>query len=107
MVDRTQRGPVEQVHGESVNQDGKTAYGRLKGKRCRREVVEFGQRVMLRVSGQVLGGLMQHRWVDGIWLGVRFHTREHIGMRLSDGCVVRTPAIKEMPPPTVKYISRF
>ena len=80
-----------------MGKDGRTGYERLKGKGSRGEILEFGSMVMLRLAGKVQGGLMQERWVEGIWLGVRFHTGEHIVARLSDGQVVRTRAVRELP----------
>ena len=80
-----------------VGQDGRTPYERLKGKKYGGSFLEFGAQVMLKVSGQVQGGLMQERWVDGTWLGMRFSTQEHLVARSSDGVVVRTRAVRETP----------
>ena len=51
----------------------------------------------LRVTDKPQGGLMQERWVEGIWLGSRFNTIEHLVSRRSDGVVVRTRAVREIP----------
>ena len=57
----------------------------------------FGSPVMLRVTDKPQGGLMQERWIEGIWLGSRFNTLEHLVSRRSDGVVVRTRAVREIP----------
>ena len=80
-----------------IGKDGKSRYERAKGKRYLGEVLRFGQPVMLRVTGKVQGGLMTERWVEGIWLGKRFHSDEHIVCRTSDGEVVRTRSVKSLP----------
>ena len=59
--------------------------------------MEFGSPVMLRVTDKPQGGLMQERWIEGIWLGSRFNTLEHLVSRRSDGVVVRTRAVREIP----------
>ena len=77
-----------------VGKDGKTAYFRLKGKRCRTQMVEFGRKVMFRVCGKVQGSLMQERWYEGIWLGKRLGSEENLVMT-SNGKVVRSRAVRE------------
>ena len=59
--------------------------------------MEFGSPVMLSVTDKPQGGLMQERWIEGIWLGSRFNTLEHLVSRRSDGVVVRTRAVREIP----------
>ena len=85
-----------------VGRDGRTPYERLKGKKYGGTFMEFGSPVMLRVTDKPQGGLMQERWVEGIWLGSRFNTLEHLVSRRSDGVVVRTRAVREIPPQVQK-----
>ena len=80
-----------------VGSDGKTAYERLKGKKYHGEVLPFASPVMLRVSGKVLGGVVAERWYEGVWLGKRFHTEEHLVARATDGVVVRTRSVQSLP----------
>ncbi len=80
-----------------VGKDGRTPYERLKGKQFHGTVLEFGAQVMIKVTGKLQGGLMQERWIEGTWLGMRFHTQEHIAARAGDGVVVRTRAVRELP----------
>ena len=80
-----------------VGSDGKTAYERLKGKKYHGEVLPCASPVMLRVSEKVLGGVMAERWYEGVWLGKRFHTEEHLVARATDGVVVRTRSVQSLP----------
>ena len=77
-----------------VGRDGKSAFERLKGKKYHGMMVEFASPVMFRVSGKVEGGVMTDRWYEGIWLGKRFDTEEHLVMK-GDGLVVRCRAVRE------------
>ena len=54
-----------------VGSDGKTAYERLRGKRYRGEIVEFGATVRYRLPGilQPGHGKLEARWGHGLWLG--------------------------------------
>ena len=80
-----------------VGSDGKTVYERLKGKKYRGEVLPFASPVMLRVSEKVQGGVMSERWYEGMWLGKRFHTEEHLVARATDGVVVRPRSVQSLP----------
>lgn len=55
--------------------DNKTAYERQRGKRCRMDLVPFGEKVWFRplVSSDGRKRSMKARWEEGIWLG---HCRE-------------------------------
>ena len=59
--------------------------------------MEFGSPVMLGVTDKPQGGLMQERWIEGTWLESRFNTFERLVSRRSDGVVVRTRAVREIP----------
>ena len=80
-----------------VGRDGKTAFERLKGKPHTGEFLEFGCRIMHRVSETPQGGLMTPRWIDGVWLGKRFTTNEHI-VASTDGRVFRARDVRAKPP---------
>ena len=40
---------------------------------------------------------MTERWFEGVWLGKRFHTEEHLVARSVDGVVVRTRSVQPIP----------
>ena len=62
-----------------VNEDGKTAYERLKGKRFNRVAVEFGEKIHYKRSGK---GHKEHKiegkWNEGYFLGFHWRTSEAI-----------------------------
>ena len=62
----------------AVGPDGRTALERIKGKKYRGEVVEFGRKILYRIPCKPEGGLMTERWVPGIWLGKRFLLDVHL-----------------------------
>ena len=88
---------ADMINKKIIGEDGKTAYERLKLKKHHGEFVKFGAKVMYRVQGKVEGGVVTERWFEGIWLGKRFHTEEHIVANLLSGKVVRTRAIRQLP----------
>lgn len=90
----------------SVGKDGKTNYERCKGKKYRGELMPFMTPVMYRVVGKVQGGEMSERWYEGLWLGQRFHTQEHLVAKVADGEVVRCRSIKELPNPITMTLLR-
>ena len=51
---------------------------------------------MLKVMDWVSGGVMQERWVEGMWLGSRFTTLEHLLAKKSDEVVVRTRVVRDL-----------
>jgi len=61
-----------------VGKDGRTAYERLKGKRYKGDVCEFGQMVMHKFPGKQQGGVMKTRWGEGVWLGKMAASDENI-----------------------------
>ena len=79
-----------------VGSDGRTPYERMKGKRYRGEVFEFGRRVRHRHPGKVEGGSMERRWSEGIWLGKSPDSDEHI-VALDTGVIAKARAIVMMP----------
>ena len=91
-----------------VGKDGRTPYERLKGKKYGGTFMEFGSPVMLRVTDKPQGGLMQERWIEGIWLGSRFNTLEHLVSRRSDGVVDLDSIIGQLHAPQgVQRIEKF
>ena len=92
---------VADIHNKfHVYPDGTTAYERIKGRRYQGEMLEFGQIVMHRIPGKPQGGLMQPRWLTGVWLGKRFSSEEHI-LAMGDGKVVRSRAVRSVPKGTM------
>ena len=79
-----------------VGRDGKTAYEKLKGKKYRGEMYEFGIAVLHRHPGKPEGGRMTARWDDGIWLGKTVGSDEHI-IASADGKIVRCRSITRKP----------
>ena len=55
----------------SVGSDGKTAYERQTGKKCKMEVVPFGEKVMYKRLDDKgdKNNKLESNWEDGIWLG--------------------------------------
>jgi hypothetical protein len=80
----------------AVASDGRTAFERVKGKRYKGEMVEFGRKVMCKIPCKPEGGLMQERWVRGVWLGKRFMSDEHLVV-VEDGSVCVTSAVRLLP----------
>ena len=80
-----------------VGADGRTPYERLRGKRYRGEVVEFGSIVHYRVSGalQPGRGKLEPRWREGVWLGKRWESDEHL-ISTPEG-VMKCRAIAQVP----------
>ena len=70
----------------AVGEDGRTAYERVKGKKYRGEMIEFGRKVMYKIPCKPEGGNMSERWVVGVWLGKRVSSDEHV-VGLEDGSV--------------------
>ena len=61
-----------------VGKDGKTAYERLKGRKFKKDVAEFGETVwFLKARSRGTTGLAG-RWGEGIWLGIRGESGEAI-----------------------------
>ena len=77
-----------------VGKDGKTAWERMKGKRCDLEVVPFGEKVWykkLKESG-AKDNKMESRWEEGIWMGHMGRTTEAV-IGTTEG-VVKAWAVK-------------
>jgi len=87
---------AETINRYNVGPDGKTPYERMKGKKYRGEVTEFGRKVFYRFPGKAQGGSMQRRWGEGVWLGKRVGSDEHI-ISCSTGPIVKAGSITMKP----------
>ena len=58
--------------------DGRIPYERLKGKTYRTTNCELGERVHALRLASVGVSKWDSRWIDGVWLGVRPETGEHV-----------------------------
>ena len=58
----------------------------MERKSFKKEMVEFGERVMYYKSGITGTRKLESRWESGIWLGLRDETNEAI-IGTSDGCI--------------------
>ena len=52
-----------------VGPDGKTAYERIRGRKCRTDVVKIGEKVLYRKLKAARGGKVESDWEEGVWLG--------------------------------------
>ena len=81
-----------------IGHDGRTAYERRRGRKCRIGVVPFGETVMCKElrEGKTQKDKMDTEWKDGIWLG---HARESNEVLIgTDDGVVRAYAVIRKPP---------
>ena len=60
-----------------IGKDGRTAQERIKGRRCRRPQIEFGECVMYLKPGTEGKNKADQRWEDGIYLGMRERREEY------------------------------
>ena len=79
-----------------VQADGLTPYEKVKGREYSGLMLEFGSVVLHKASAKVQGGLMEPRWMKGLWLGKRFGSEEHI-VSTPEGNVIRSCAVKPHP----------
>jgi len=75
-----------------VGKDGRKAYERVKGKKYKGEMLEFGRKVFHRHAGNVQGGNMEKRWGEGIWLGKKVASNEHI-IAMKTGEVIQARSV--------------
>ena len=85
LLTKFQRGP-----------DGQTAWERLKAKPYKGEMYEFGCLVHHHVPGKTQGGELSHRWLEGVYLGTRVDSPEHI-IAMEDGRVVKARDVQPLP----------
>ena len=79
-----------------VGPDGRTAYERVKGKKYQGDSIEFGRSVHHRHAGKVQGGSMEARWSQGVWLGTKVTSGEHM-ISMSDGTIVQARSVMLKP----------
>ena len=80
-----------------VGEDGKTAYERQKGRKCKLEVVPFGEFVRYKKLGETSQERksLESTWFEGVWLGhARGSSEALVGTK--DG-VVRAWTIRGKP----------
>jgi len=87
---------AETLNRYTVGKDGRTPYERMKGKRYKGEMLEFGQKILHRYPGKSEGGSMQHRWEEGIWLGKRTLSDEHI-VASPSGKIMKARSVQPKP----------
>ena len=80
-----------------VGEDGKTAFERIKCRKCRTPLAQFGERVMYMQmnDGKDTRSKLDRTLMDGIWMGVKGRTGEHI-IGTSEG-VVKAYTVKRRP----------
>ena len=67
-----------------VGKDGKTSYERLRGKKFKQPMVEFGEQIFFKLTEADLSrqqkerGSMGPKWQVGTWLGTRWSSYEHV-----------------------------
>ena len=61
-----------------VGKDGRTAYERIKGKKFKGELIEFGEVIWYMKPGTKGVNKFDSRWETGIWLGIRDESGESI-----------------------------
>ena len=92
------RHAAETIDRYAVGVDGKTNYQRRKGKKFGGTVVEFGEKILFLRAKSVGRDKFDSRWEDGIWLGIREESGEHI-IGTKDGVLkartIRRRATKE------------
>ena len=60
-----------------VGADGRTAWERIRGRKCNQAICEFGEIVLYKeLSEKKLKGDLKPRYKDGVWLGLREGTEE-------------------------------
>ena len=71
----------------SVAADGKTSHERLRGKKSRKQLIEFGESIHFMPLNALDKPNIDSRFQDGIWLGVRLGTDEYLVGRYFQWCV--------------------
>ena len=68
------------VHNYQVGEDGKTAFERIKCRKCRSPLAQFGERVMYMQlkDGKDDRSKLERTLMNGIWLGIKGRIGEHI-----------------------------
>ena len=85
----------ETLSHHQVGSDGKVPYQRLRGRKLKRHLVEFGEKIMWQPLDQLKQGSLNPRWIEGVWLGIRPRTSEVI-VGTSKG-VFKTRSFRRVP----------
>ena len=83
-----------------VGHDGKTPYSRLMVKNSFKELVEFGERVLAKVTWchtSTRKQALMSRWDCAMWVGVAKKSNEHIVVRKGGGQAIRCRSVKRRP----------
>ena len=88
------RHSAELIDRYSIGHDGRTNYQRRKGKKFGTNTVEFAEAIMYLIPKSIGRDKFDSRWANGIWLGIREESGEHI-IGTIDG-VVKARTIKRM-----------
>ena len=94
VIPRSMEYAVDWVNKVQVGHNGNTSFERVKGKRVNGDILRFAHLVMMRVAGKVQRGVMSERWFEGLYMGMSFHSKVAIVMRLPDGVMVTTRSIQ-------------
>ena len=78
-----------------VGSDGKTPHERLRGRKSKKELVEFGEQVHYLPLDAGDDGKIDAKWSEGTWLGIKMESDEVIIG--TDHGVFRTRSIKRKP----------
>ena len=68
----------ETLSHHQVGSGGKVPYQRPRGRKLKRQLIEFGEKVMWQPLDTLKQGSLNPRWIEGIWPGVRPQTSEVI-----------------------------
>lgn len=71
---------ADSLNRSEIGRDGKTVYQRVWGRRSQVAVAELGESPRFRFQGaeRAREGRLAPRWGEGVWLGVRWATNQHI-----------------------------
>ena len=81
----------------SKGKDGKTPYGRQRGRTCEMDVVPFGEIVMYRIQEVACDRhqALEERLAKGVWMGHAFHSSEVL--IAAEKGIIKTWAIRGLP----------
>ena len=80
----------------AVGRDGRTPFEMVKGKKYHGLMLEFGCAVLVKCQGKLQGSLMKERWGNGVWLGKKWASDEHL-VSMGNGKIVRARDVRPMP----------
>ena len=84
---------VDNINKVNIGQDVRKAFEILRGNTYKGVIHEFGSVLLHRFPETPRGRLMLEKWVQGVWLGKRFTTNEHV-ISLENGKVDRTRTVQ-------------